>query len=86
MKVGKAIGNDDLSDVHIKLVSTNKFILTKLHKEFNHWFNTGKIPHYAKAARVVPLSKDDSEYPEYSKIRPTCVLPAIYKLYERCVL
>ena len=86
MTCGKAIGNDGLSDLHLKLVQTNPIILLKLQQVFNFWFNSGKIPHYAKSARVVPLSKEDTEYPQYSKIRPICVLPAVYKLYERCVL
>ena len=53
---------------------------------FEKWIEKGQIPQYVKTARVIALSKEDSPYPSYGKVRPIAVTPAITKLLEQIVL
>ena len=44
------------------------------------------MPEYCKCARIVPLSKEESEFPSVGGIRTINILPGIFKVYEKVVL
>ena len=53
---------------------------------FNEWLRKGSVPTYCKEARVIPLSKEETEFPSVGAIRTVCVLPGVFKVYEKIVL
>ena len=61
-------------------------MILKCTKFFNEWLQKGEVPKYCKEARIVPLSKEDSEFPSVGGIRTVNVLPGIFKIYEKIVL
>ena len=83
---GKAVGVDGLPDRLLKEALQDDTVIYKLTLHFNRWLCTGKVPKHLKLARVVTLSKTDSKYPSVGDIRTIAILPAVFKLYETCVL
>ena len=81
----KAPGEDQLRDTHLRNLAKEPEVKTHMTNELNRWFAAGKVPSYANRAIVIPLSKQDTEYPELGKVRPIAVLPAVFKLYETLI-
>ena len=52
----------------------------------NSWIAENKIPSYLNIARMIPLSKEATAYPEVGNIRTIAVLPAISKIWEKILL
>ena len=63
-----------------------KKLIEKCTYKFNEWLTVGKVPNYCKEARIVPLSKEDGEFPQIGGIRTVNILPGIFKLFEKVVL
>ena len=82
----KATGIDQLGIKQLKTASLRKEVVAKCTTAFNEWLNQGRVPTYCKEARVVPLSKEDSEFPSIGGIRTINILPGIFKIYEKAVL
>ena len=61
-------------------------MVNKLTEAFNEWQVKREYPEYLKTANIVPLSKEDNEYPDYSNIRVIAILPAVSKIFEKCIL
>jgi hypothetical protein len=81
----KASGIDHLKDTVLHAAAHNEAIIDKIAASFTLWYSRANIPKYLKTARVTCLSKEDSPFPEYGKIRPIAVLPSLTKLYETCI-
>ena len=82
----KATGLDALAIKHLKNRTTRANLTAKLSIEFTNWANNSSIPEYIKRARVIPLSKDDTDTPDYGQIRTIAILPALSKVFEKVVL
>ena len=82
----KATGIDNLPVKRIKDPIYRKAIVTKCTIIFNEWMANGKVPEYLKEARIVPLAKEDTEYPNVGAIRTVNILPSIFKIFEKVVL
>ena len=51
------------------------------------WISRLKIPKYLRLARIIPLSKEESNpYPSHGQVRTIAVTPATMKLLELCIL
>ena len=82
----KAPGGDQLKDQLLRSQLKDPEVVSHTAKALSGWYTAGKVPAYANRATIIPLSKQDTEYPEYGKVRPIAVLPAIFKLYETLIL
>ena len=38
-----------------------------------------------KTARIIPLSKEDTAYPQVGNVRTISILPTTYKIFERII-
>ena len=79
---GKASGLDLFLDKWLK-----NQIIWQSHKEkirscCEDWLNGKPLPSYLKTGRIFCLSKEDSSYPQFGKIRTITILPVLTKLYE----
>ena len=70
----------------LKNPSQKKLIVDKLHHSFNKWLQTESYPSYLNTARVIPLSKEATEFPTLGAIRTIAVLPAVSKVFEKVLL
>ena len=82
----KAIGLDCLKASLLKLPAVLHAIVPKITQAFNRWQQEGYCPLYLKSAKIIPLSKQDTEHPDYGQIRLIAILPTISKVYEKCLL
>ena len=82
----KATGLDGLTSYCLKEDRVSKIVVSKLTETFNKWFANGRTPQYLKTARVIPLSKEDNEYPDFGNIRTISILPIVAKVYEKVLL
>ena len=82
----KAIGVDHLKDSQLRTMLSELPIKIKIVATFNLWLAKNQLPSYLQTARVIALSKDDSNYPSFGKVRPIAILPALYKLLELSIL
>ena len=82
----KAIGLDMLSARLLKLPCVRAKVVPKITAAFNDWQEHATCPHYLKSAKIIPLSKQNTEYPDVGQIRLIAILPAISKVYEKCIL
>lgn len=78
----KAPGCDQLNDRWLRLCIGNDTLMNKLANSFTEWLNHGYIPKHLKVARVVTISKDDTPFPQFGKVRPIAILPTTFKLLE----
>ena len=77
----KAVGTDGIPEKFFK--DWDKTTLIKRLKiHFSKYLQESEIPEYYMEARLILISKDDTEYPEISKTRPISVLPTITKIFE----
>ena len=58
----------------------------RLKEHFTRYVMTGYVPKYFMNAKLILLSKDDSETPTIQKTRPISILPTITKLFESSIL
>ena len=64
-------------------IKEKREVAQKIAVNFEKWINGEEpIPGYLKQARVIMLSKTDSQYPEVGDVRVIAILPALTKLYE----
>ena len=81
----KATGNDGMSAKLIKNVKLKDNLINKLHSAINKWFGTARLPKYVNEARLMALSKEDSEYPKVGAIRTISILPQINKVIGKII-
>ena len=67
-------------------MANNCNVVTRLTECFNLWLSVQRVPNYLKTARMVVLSKSDTNFPNYGDIRPIVILPTIYKVFESIIL
>ena len=82
----KATGIDALPIKRLKDLTYRKKLAKHCTVAFNEWLRKGSVPTYCKEARVIPLSKEEKEFPSVGAIRTVCVLPGVFKVYEKIVL
>jgi hypothetical protein len=82
----KAKGVDGLKDIQIRAASKKDQVLQKITNCFNEWLQNNHNPNYLKRARVVPLSKENTKYPQTGNIRPIAIYPSVTKLFEQAIL
>lgn len=79
---GKACGHDKLVDRWLKNDTIWKASKEKIRLLFEGWLNGAEIPPHLKMGRIFCLSKQETNYPEFGKIRTITILPVLTKLYE----
>ena len=58
----------------------------KLRDTFSQFLRNGKVPDYLMMAKLILISKDETNTPTIDKVRPIGVLPAITKLFELSII
>ena len=58
-------------------------IIPKLAVAFTEWLRLRTVPAYCKSARIIPLSKEKTEFPAFGNIRTISILPIISKIFEK---
>ena len=61
-------------------------IANRLQKHFIEYLHWSEIPEYFMKAKLILISKEDTEYPEIENTRPISVLPTITKIFELSIL
>ena len=82
----RAVGVDGLNSATLKSASHSEAVVCKLRITCQQWLDNGQIPEYLKQAKVIPLSKETTMFPQVGNIRTIAVLPAITKVYEKLIL
>ena len=81
----KAAGIDNIPAKFYK--GHNKdLIAIRLKEHFAKYLHRSEVPKYFMEARLVLISKEDTEYPEIENTRPISVLPTITKIFELSIL
>ena len=81
----KAAGIDNIPAKFYK--GHNKdLIAIRLKEHFAKYLHWSEVPKYFMEARLVLISKEDTEYPEIENTRPISVLPTITKIFELSIL
>ena len=73
------------NDTPVKILKGNSGICSYiLHHNFNNSLFSNKFPKYLKKADITPVFKKDEKFLKI-KYRPVSILPAVSKIYERCL-
>ena len=83
---GKVIRWDYIPGEMFKLKYNTVLLKVRLQDHFKNYVMTGDVPEYFMNARLILLSKDDSDTPQINKARPISILPTITKLFETTIL
>ena len=81
----KATGLDCLGYSILKKESLRETLVKKLAPVFNRWWRRARVPAYLKNARLIPLSKEDTDTPEVPNVRGISVMCTLLKTYEKIV-
>ena len=79
---GKAAGSDLLPDSFIKNNLIWDAVKEKIRQSFEEWINGAELPDYILDGRIFALSKEDTAFPKYGKVRTIAILSIVRKLYE----
>ena len=69
-----------------KLKHNTDLLKVRLQNHFRNYVMTGDVPEYFTNARLILLSKFDSDTPQINKTRLISILPTITKLFETTIL
>ena len=86
LATNKAVGWDYIPGELYKIVDKSEEMKLRLKEHFTRYVMTGYVPKYFMNAKLILLSKDDSETPTIQKTRPISILPTITKLFESSIL
>ena len=82
----KATGIDNMPGIVFKDNTYKKEIKSRLEKHFTDYLHKSNIPKYFMEARLILISKEDTEYPSIEKTRPISILPTITKIFELSII
>ena len=84
--INKAVGWDYIPGEMYKIDQNSKELKSRLRKHFVRYIETDYIPNYFMNAKLVLISKDDTETPPIHKTRPISILPTITKIFESSII
>ena len=83
---GKAWGTYVIPDEIFKNEDTRSKMAVKLRDIFSQFLRNGKVPDYLMMAKLILISKDDTNTSTIDKVRSIGVLPVITKLFELSII
>ena len=82
----KAAGEDYIPGGFYKDKANRKIIIERLEKHFKEYIQTTEISNYFMEAKLILISKDNTEYPIIEETRPISILPTVTKIFELSIL
>ena len=84
--INKAVGWDYIPGEIFKIDKYSEKLKLRLIEHFIRYIETGYVPNYFMHAKLILISKDDTETPVIEKTRPISILPSITKIFEYSIL
>ena len=82
----KTTGIDNIPGIVFKDDTYKKEIKGGLEKHFTDYLSKSNISKYFMEARLILISKEDTEYLSIEKTRPISILPTITKIVELAII